>query len=250
MDLELERTVRRKAEVSYELSALAWERPIPEREVDLTWRIDATLWFPTARQHVWALAHTRARTSADAAVHALEPRWVEDAVRSAFANDDRLDTRTDEARVFADHWHPCADAALAPTRAPQFEGRARAVLDAALGLASADWMQDWPLEVADPSKIPAAIRLYETNHDEAVRFDAMSFVLHSSPTSHDPDLTLPWIERTLTRDFALHGHTVSYWAWWNALDHEDESERDGRAAVSPSMRRVFAAATIPLRVVR
>lgn len=49
--LDLERTVRRKA-----VTALAWEPPVPDREVDLTWRVDATLWFPTARHHVWALA--------------------------------------------------------------------------------------------------------------------------------------------------------------------------------------------------
>jgi hypothetical protein len=106
------------------------------------------------------------------------------------------------------------------TRAPLYAGGAVRILEARLGLGSESWMQDWPLEVCNPARVEEFCAFYDQESDPIVKFDTMQLALYSYDECRrlDEDLS-SWFERTLRRDFALHGNTVAYWA---ALEREND----------------------------
>lgn len=65
------------------------------------------------------------------------------------------------------------------TAAPTYPGDAWDVLESRFALGSADWMQDWPLEVSDPERVEAFTSFYDEVDDPAVRFDVMQLALFS-----------------------------------------------------------------------
>lgn len=80
-------------------------------------------------------------------------------------------------------------------------------------------MQDWPLEVSDPERVQAFMAFYDEVDDPDVRFDVMQLALFSYDERPESRSLSDWFQRTLRRDFALHGHTVADWA---ALEREPE----------------------------
>ena len=98
------------------------------------------------------------------------------------------------------------------TGAPRYGGGASAVLEEALHLGSADWMQDWPLEVADRERVEEFRAYYDGAREPGVRFDVMQLLLFSYEHHPKTPALDAWFDQALRRDFALHGHTILYWA--------------------------------------
>ena len=143
---------------------------------------------------------------------------------------------------------------LQQTQAPQWAGAARHVVNARFGLESDSGMQDWPLEVSDPSRVAEFCAYYDELTDPLVRFDVMQLALFSRDSQlrrGAGDTMAAWFERTLHRDFALHGHTVAYWA---ALDRPSDDPELQLAdpefvfAISARMRRAWDASIIAIDV--
>jgi hypothetical protein len=142
------------------------------------------------------------------------------------------------------------DCPVAPTRALRYPGGAVAILEARLRLGSDPWMQDWPFEVSDPTRVEEFCAFYDQEGDPLVRFDTMQLALFSYDQRRRLDVALSgWFERTLRRDFALHGHTVAYWA---ALDREDDDpelalpEPEFVFRISGLLRRVWEDSLVPI----
>lgn len=103
------------------------------------------------------------------------------------------------------------DCPVPRTRAPIYAGGAEGILEARFELGSESWMQDWPLEVCDPDRVEEFCAFYDQESDPLVRFDTMQLALYSYDERRPQEADLSsWFERTLRRDFALHGNTVAY----------------------------------------
>lgn len=127
----------------------------------------------------------------------------------------------------------------APPRFPS--GPARERLEALLHLDSDKWMQDWPLEVSDPSRLSEFCDLYESDViDDDTRFPLMELILYSLEESeHDiaemdfPGTMVHWIAQLLRQNFPLHMHTVNYWRC------PDEPDPENVLPITPLLRRVW-----------
>lgn len=104
---------------------------------------------------------------------------------------------------------------------------------AACGVADEPDMHDWPCEVADPLRLREFCAYYDDSTEPAVRFATMALVLHSYEYLDDKSPWFAWVDRTLRRDFAIHGHTFETWA---ALD----ADSDAPDLCSHAHERVFA----------
>lgn len=136
------------------------------------------------------------------------------------------------------------------TAAPRYSGGAQDILRRDLGVGWENWMQDWPLEVSDRARLDEFCAFYDQSADPFVMFDVMRLALFS----YDEDRQLDevhsgWFEQALRRDFALHGHTVAYWA---ALDRPSDDpelthpDPEFVFTISGLLRRVWDAALIPI----
>jgi hypothetical protein len=166
-------------------------------------------------------------------------------VVSAALADRWIPGRGDREKIF-DEARWLVEGELEETDAPRWAGASCEILEDTLRLGSQNWMQDWPLEVADPRRLEEFCGFYDHATDPAVRFDVMWLVLcsyeqrlHQGP---EPDVER-WLDRVLRRDFPLHGHTVRYWARLDLAgrDHDDE----GRP-LTPQMRRVWRDCLVPV----
>jgi hypothetical protein len=143
------------------------------------------------------------------------------------------------------------DCPVAHTHAPRYAGGAVDILEAKLGLGSESWMQDWPLEVSDPARVEEFCAFYDRESDALVRFDAMQLALFSYDERDDNAPLSGWFERTLCRDFALHGNTVAYWA---ALERERDDpeltkpEPEFVFRISGLLRRVWESSLVPIDI--
>lgn len=142
------------------------------------------------------------------------------------------------------------DCCVPHTRAPRYAGGGARVLEAKLGFGREPWMQDWPLEVCDSARVEELCTFYEQESDPIVRFDTMRLALFSYDERPRLDVALSrWFEHTLRRDFALHGHTVEYWA---ALEREHDDpelalpEPDLVFRISGLLRRVWEDSLVPI----
>ena len=237
---------RREARLTYTMQAFAWQRPEPNLEADMTFRVRTSLTFAHAIQHVGFHFHTRLRMNDACEVTALPEYVIRRIVQETFSEEPRLNGRTHGRVVWAEDVMFFDDAAFPlPSRREYCTGGGSEEVDAALNITYAYKIQDWPLEIADETKIGDAIALYERTTSDDVRFAAMSFVLFALDHYGLPHERMAWIERTLSRDFALLGSQVHYWARWCAGD--DEERMFGH--VSLMARRVFEASAHPIRVV-
>ncbi len=111
--------------------------------------------------------------------------------------------------------------------------------------------QDFDLEAADPDRIQDFCDVYESADLTAEEKFALMMLIISSYNDHlaceGADQSYERIERLLQQDYALHFHTVEYWASLDADESEEEQYfRD--YPVCPLMRRVWRCCTPPLLV--
>jgi hypothetical protein len=174
-------------------------------------------------------------------VHALE--IVEHAVREGWQPDGEVD----EVRVEDARW-VLRECPIPFTRAPRHEGAAMQTLTRDLHLATDSWMQDWPLEVADPNRVAEFCAYYDAATSDDVRFDAMALALHSMDLklSIGPEIgsQWDWFESRLRSAFPLHGHQVAYWAAIEKVVLDDEN----CLRISPSMRRVWEESLVQISI--
>jgi hypothetical protein len=128
---------------------------------------------------------------------------------------------------------------------------ARDRLSQLLGLPSHGGMQDWPLEVADASRLVEFCDAYESPYlTETEKFALMQLILFSLDEAEelpnwgygltvmeDTDIPPTRIRRLLSRDFLLHLHTVNYWRLPDVPDNDPES--DYLFGITPLMRQVW-----------
>lgn len=142
---------------------------------------------------------------------------------------------------------------ISHTSAPQYAGKAQDFVESRFALGSAAWMQDWPLEVCDPARVAEFCAFYDEVTDPVVRFDVMQLALFSYDEQPEKSSSLEWFRTTLHRDFALHGHTVAYWA---ALDLEADDPELQRAdpelvfSISSLLREIWEASLFPVELER
>ncbi len=208
-------TVRAPVAATYlcEVEAFAWdEGPGP---VDATLRVTGR---PLANDRAEALWPPRVLVYLDTRLESagegrapVTREQLRQAVRAAVVHGWRDARLVDDVRVLADasfHVEPPPP----PTWAPRWPGGAADVVARELpGVARAGWMQDWPDEVADATRIAEFCAYYDAAQDPRVRVDAMALAFESwrgcvgLPAARQHD---SWFYRTLRRDFALHGHLV------------------------------------------
>jgi hypothetical protein len=233
---------RREARLTYTMQAFAWQRPEPNLEADVTFRVRASLTFAHAIQHVGFHFHTRLRMNDVCEVRALPEHVVRQVLEEAFEHELRINGRTHGRVVWAHDQMLFDDASLPPPSRREWSNEDGACeVEEALNIIYTREIQDWPLEINDPAKIDDAIALYEGAATDGIRFAAMSFVLYSIEGAPCADPRMKWVEDTLSRDFALHAAQVHYWARWHAGDVGD-------LPMSLMARRVFEASAHPIRV--
>jgi hypothetical protein len=134
---------------------------------------------------------------------------------------------------------------------PRYPYAARERFGVLFGLRSDEWMQDWPLEVSDPSRLKEFVDGYQTMElNEVEKFALMELILFSLEESDqldewlygwhsvgDNETLLRQIERLLCRDFLLHLHTVNYWRC--ADEPETDPDTGSIFQITPMMRRIW-----------
>lgn len=155
------------------------------------------------------------------------------------------------------------DCFIPQTHALEYAGGANDTIEAELKLGSSHWMQDWPLEVSDPDRVEEFCAFYDRTADLIIKFDTMQLALFSyddylrnsvfydrKQTQLDKTLS-KWFDLTLSRDFALHGNTIAYWA---ALDRESNDPELSLAdpqfvfPISGQLRRIWDDSLIPIDI--
>ena len=111
------------------------------------------------------------------------------------------------------------------------------LLAATFGLPNEPWMQDWEIQVADPSRIDDFLAVYESESlSEDCRFSLMQILLQcfeDLPHRPESDPRWPRLIRCLRMDSGIHDSTIEYWTGI-------ESEKLGDAwRVSKPLRNIF-----------
>jgi hypothetical protein len=129
---------------------------------------------------------------------------------------------------------------IAKTNAPMYAGSAGDIVDKALSLTRHPLMEDWEIELADSDRIAEFCAFYDTQTDPIIKFDVMALALASFDGTPDLSIWSDWFERTLIRDFAIHGHTVAYWC---VLEQVTETflqpDPEFCFTITPLMRKVW-----------
>jgi hypothetical protein len=154
-------------------------------------------------------------------------------------------------RIEDSRWH-MKQCPVAVTRSERWVGpAARTTVAQACRVADEEWMQDWPCEVSDGTRLGEFSAYYDSLTDEALRFATMTLILHSYDQCEDQAQWSPWIDCTLRRDFAIHGHTFETWA---ALDADPtafgmHAPQDWLFSSSLQLRRIWDAVRMPINLV-
>jgi hypothetical protein len=154
------------------------------------------------------------------------------------------------------------DCSVPETHAMHYAGGNIDSLDAELKLGSSPWMQDWPLEVSDRHRVEEFCAFYDQTIDRFFKFDTMQLALFSyddsvryslfsygKRTQLDEKLS-EWFDRTLRRDFSLHGNTIAH--YWAELDRESDdpelslTDPEFVCPISGQLRRIWEASLIPI----
>jgi hypothetical protein len=108
---------------------------------------------------------------------------------------------------------------------PNISGAVARELANILGVAHESWMQDWPIEVADPNRLDDFITHYEEESREDFRLATMTLVfasLDEAFSQGQPDThALGRIDALLHRDSDILRPLVLYWSCPDA-DSTDE----------------------------
>jgi hypothetical protein len=168
-----------------------------------------------------------------------------------------------EISYYSDLFRICDDArwgikncAVPFTRAPLYAGEAQATLNAEFDLMSNSGMQDWPLEVSDPDRLEEFCAFYDQDNHPLVKFDTMQLALYSydarvRSTVAISEAVSEWFDRTLARDFALHGNTIAYWA---RLERESDDpefslpDPEFVFRISGQLRQIWDRSLVPIEI--
>lgn len=103
-------------------------------------------------------------------------------------------------------------------------------------------MQDWPLEVADPSRLDEFIDLLKDAEGDDDRFALMELVLYSLDVADPAKQREAWrpIETMLEREPGLYAREIIYWSLGDETDDgtwklDDLDENEGYS-ITPLMR--------------
>ncbi len=163
--------------------------------------------------------------------------------------------RPDQHRVQDARWR-MENCVVPFTSSPLYAGQAMKTLDAEFNLNSSSGMQDWPLEVSDPDRLEEFCAFYDQDIHPFVKFDTMQLALYSYDDRVRSTVTISadvseWFDRTLQRDFALHGNTLAYWA---ALERESDDpefnfpDPEFVFGISGQLRRIWERSLVPIEI--
>lgn len=79
----------------------------------------------------------------------------------------------------------------------------------------ADWMQDWPYEIADPKRIDEYFTHYFEQTDEDKKFSLMEILIQAiTDIENESKFEKYWskLKKILFQDFDIHEYTVYYWS--------------------------------------
>lgn len=99
----------------------------------------------------------------------------------------------------------------------------------------ADWMQDWPYEIADPNEIENYFRHYDEQIDEDKKFSLMEMLIQAlTDIENEADFNTNWklLKEKIIKDFKIHEYTIFYWCCFG------ESLSDCWK-ISPKMRELW-----------
>jgi hypothetical protein len=107
-----------------------------------------------------------------------------------------------------------------------------------------EWMQDWPLEVADPARVLEFIALLRETTDPDDRHALMELVLFSlDEASADAQADAwPAVSTFLEKDALLHADSIIYWSVGEFGDDgvwRFESDEESWFSLTPRMRLVL-----------
>ncbi len=183
-----------------------------------------------------------------------------DALAEWILNRSSLDPETihcpDHYRIHNDARWGIKNCAVPFTRAPRYAGEAQATLNAEFELMSNSGMQDWPLEVSDPDRLEEFCAFYDQDIHPLVKFDTMQIALYSYDASVRSTVAISesvseWFDRTLGRDFALHGNTIAYWA---RLERESDDpefslpDPEFVFRISGQLRQIWDRSLVPIEI--
>lgn len=121
----------------------------------------------------------------------------------------------------------------------------RARIAALASVAGDEWMQDWPLEVADASRLDEFIDLLKRAESDDDRFALMEQVLYSFDEADPAKQLEAWraIEAMLERDPILYAREIIYWSLGDETDdgtwRMDDLGEDEGFSITPLMRPVL-----------
>lgn len=202
------------------IAGFAWQAPDGLLSVDATLEINAVS-KQNVEHDVVFLIHghlQRVDPTAPFATGLDEVHLVE-LIEAAFAAwaEATPELRWPGSRLRIEHSHVhMKQCPVAATHSKRWVGpAARTNVAQACRVADEAWMQDWPYEVSDGTRLEEFCAYYDSLTNDDLRFAAMSLILHSYDDCEDKAPWSLWIDHTLRRDFAIHGHTFETWA---ALD--------------------------------
>ncbi|HPH66528.1 MAG TPA: hypothetical protein PLF40_12315 [Kofleriaceae bacterium] len=237
------------------IAGFAWQAPDALLSVDATLEISAVSKQDLEHEAVF-LIHGNLQRPNTAAPFAtgLDEVHVVELIEAAFAvwaePDGFARWPGSRLRLEDSRWH-MKQCPVAVTRSERWVGAAaRATVAQACRVADEEWMQDWPCEVSDGKRLGEFCAYYDSLTDEALRFATITLILHSYDQCEDQAQWSEWIDLTLRRDFAIHGHTFATWA---ALDADSTAfgtreTRDLLFTSSLQLRRIWDEVRVPLAI--
>ena len=79
----------------------------------------------------------------------------------------------------------------------------------------ADWMQDWPYEIAESKEIGNYFRHYDEQKDDDKKFSLMEMLIQSlTDIENEIKFNENWnlLRERIIKDFKIHEYTVFYWS--------------------------------------
>ena len=79
----------------------------------------------------------------------------------------------------------------------------------------ADWMQDWPYEIADPKEIENYFQHYVEQTDDDKKFILMEMLIQAlTDIENKNSFNRKWklLKEMIIKDFKIHEYTIFYWS--------------------------------------
>jgi hypothetical protein len=135
---------------------------------------------------------------------------------------------------------------VVPERFERYIAAATRARIAALASVPEDgWMQDWPLEVADPSRLDEFVDLLKRAESDDDRFALMELVLYSLDEADPAKQRDSWpvVQTMLEREPLLYAREIIYWSLGDESDEGtwkmDDLGEDEGFPITPLMRPVL-----------